>query len=159
MIGIIAILATIGAVNFGGARAKARDVKRLADIRQVQSAVEVEAAGSSNGVYPNAAQIQALDSGDLANVTPTTGTTYCYTTVATNVSYIVYSTNIEDDTTAAEGSQDDYLVPAGAIIEQLGDGATGAGSCTAIASTVYCDDTNTVANDSNTYCLIGTTSS
>ena len=40
VIGIIAILATIGAVNFSGARAKARDAKRVADIRQIQASIE-----------------------------------------------------------------------------------------------------------------------
>src|SRR3989339_1782904 len=82
VIGIIAILATIGAINFSSARAKARDAKRVADIKQIQSAIEVEAAGSSAGLYP-AETTQDLPTDILNLRPPRTTDSYCYIVDAT----------------------------------------------------------------------------
>ena len=51
VIGIIGLLASIIVVNLTGARRRARDTKRIADIRQLQTAVE-DYYGK-NGKYPN----------------------------------------------------------------------------------------------------------
>src|SRR3990167_571468 len=73
VIGIIAILATIGAVNFSGARAKARDGKKVADLSQIRASVEGTAAGAVDGLY------QATVPADLATLTVSRTTdAYCY---------------------------------------------------------------------------------
>ncbi len=50
-IGIIGILATVTVVSVGGARGKARDSKRLSDIKQMQSALELYSS-DVGGFYP-----------------------------------------------------------------------------------------------------------
>ncbi len=50
VIGIIAVLATILLLQLGTARAKSRDVKRIADLNQIRSAVEEYF--DDNGSYP-----------------------------------------------------------------------------------------------------------
>ncbi len=50
VIAIISILATLLLLQLGSARAKARDVKRIADINQVRSAIEQYF--DQNGFYP-----------------------------------------------------------------------------------------------------------
>ncbi len=47
---IIGILATLSTVTFGKVRSKARDTKRISDIRQVQTALEIYK--NDNGAYP-----------------------------------------------------------------------------------------------------------
>jgi len=51
VIGIIGLLASIIVVNLTGARRRARDTKRIADIRQLQTAAEDYY--DKNGKYPN----------------------------------------------------------------------------------------------------------
>ncbi|MBI4250467.1 type II secretion system protein [Candidatus Uhrbacteria bacterium] len=51
-IGIIGILATVTVVSVGNARAKARDSKRVSDIKQVQSALELYSS-DTGGYYPS----------------------------------------------------------------------------------------------------------
>jgi prepilin-type N-terminal cleavage/methylation domain-containing protein len=50
VIAIIGLLSTVAVVSMNGARVKARDAKRLSDVRQVQSALEV--FYSVNDYYP-----------------------------------------------------------------------------------------------------------
>lgn len=50
VIAIIGLLATLGVVSFENARNKARDAKRLSDIKQIQSALELYL--DANGQYP-----------------------------------------------------------------------------------------------------------
>ncbi len=54
-IGIIGILATVTVVSVGSARAKARDSKRVSDIKQIQSALELY--NGDAGYYPKEAGI------------------------------------------------------------------------------------------------------
>ncbi len=51
VIAIIGLLSTIAVVSLTGTRAKARDTKRLADLKQIQSAVEFYMI--DNNVYPS----------------------------------------------------------------------------------------------------------
>ncbi len=63
VISIIGLLASVVLVSLNGARQKSRDAKRLADIRQIASALELyyndnsgyptAAGGSPNGLVPN----------------------------------------------------------------------------------------------------------
>ncbi len=50
VIAIIGVLASIVIVNLGGSRAKARDAKRVSDLRQIKYALEVYSANT--GYYP-----------------------------------------------------------------------------------------------------------
>jgi prepilin-type N-terminal cleavage/methylation domain-containing protein len=53
VISIIALLSTLAVVSLNSTRAKSRDAKRITDIKQVQTALELYYAGSSNA-YPAA---------------------------------------------------------------------------------------------------------
>ncbi len=52
VIAIIAMLSTLSVVSLNSARRKSRDTRRLADIRQVQTALEMYAGNKSDGKYP-----------------------------------------------------------------------------------------------------------
>lgn len=53
VIAIIGLLSTLAVVSLGSAREKARDARRISDIRQIQTALELYFA--DQGVYPTAA--------------------------------------------------------------------------------------------------------
>ena len=53
VIAIIGLLSTLAVVALGSARAKARDAKRLSDLKQVQTALELYY--TDNNAYPTAA--------------------------------------------------------------------------------------------------------
>ena len=59
VVAIIAILASALLVGLGGARQKARDARRIADLRNVQSALEVYYA--RNNQYPAATDWSGLE--------------------------------------------------------------------------------------------------
>ncbi len=65
VISIIGLLATTATVSLTGARIKARDAKRLADMRQLQTALEFYASNSAGGLYPSGTDI-VLGSSDYA---------------------------------------------------------------------------------------------
>lgn len=50
VIAIIGLLSTLAVVSLGSAREKARDAKRISDIRQIQTALELYFADA--GIYP-----------------------------------------------------------------------------------------------------------
>ncbi len=52
VIAIIGILSTLAIVALGNARARSRDAKRVSDIRQIHSALELYF--NDNGIYPTA---------------------------------------------------------------------------------------------------------
>ena len=146
VIGIIAILATIGAINFSSARAKARDAKRVADIKQIQSAIEVEAAGSSAGLYPSEATSD-LPADILTLSPPRTSDRYCYVTDAGLTSYTVAAIGIENvDVANSDG-------PVDAV------GGNGVGDGIILSTGAACDniDCSAAVAGNGTYCLAGTT--
>ncbi|MFZ4648228.1 MAG: type II secretion system protein, partial [Patescibacteria group bacterium] len=61
VIAIIGLLATLSVVALNSARVKARDAKRLADVRQIQTALELYFNASSS--YPVAASALTLGTG------------------------------------------------------------------------------------------------
>ncbi len=63
VIAIIGLLSTLAVVALGSAREKARDSKRLSDLKQVQTALELHY--TDNGDYPTASNV-TLGAGDYA---------------------------------------------------------------------------------------------
>lgn len=92
VIGIIAILATIGAVNFSGARAQARDAKRVADLSQISSSIEVQAAATADGLYVAGASLPA---DTIALEPPQTDDSYCYYVKTDKKEFYITATGIE----------------------------------------------------------------
>ncbi len=64
VIAIIGLLSTLAVIALGSAREKSRDAKRVADLKQVQTALELYY--TENGEYPTAAQAVTLGSGQYA---------------------------------------------------------------------------------------------
>lgn len=106
VIAIIGILSTLAIVALGNARARSRDAKRVSDIRQVTSALELfyndhgqyptfvtqgnSLSGYSNGVT-YMAQIPSNPSPYNDGNCPATGTTtrYAYTQTSSGASYVL----------------------------------------------------------------------
>jgi len=59
VIAIIGILSSVVLASLNSARRKARDARRIADLKQIQIALEMY-AGANNGNYPNSATWAAL---------------------------------------------------------------------------------------------------
>lgn len=64
VISIIGILSTLSVVSLNSARQKARDAKRLSDLRQVQTALELYV--ETRGGYPSVANASPLGSGSFS---------------------------------------------------------------------------------------------
>ena len=71
VIAIIGLLATLSAAALGGARAKARDSRRVADVKQMQTALEL--FFNDKGRYPTASE---FNYGALISTTTASSTTY-----------------------------------------------------------------------------------
>ena len=96
VIAIIGILATIVMVSLNTARSKARDARRVSDIRQVQLALQMYY--DANGAYPTTAQGLALLSPTYISATPKDpdgSTAYLYCAPAT-LGYHLGSNKIEN---------------------------------------------------------------
>ena len=52
VIAIIGLLSTLAVVSLNSARVKARDARRMSDLKQISTAVELYAAQDDSGVYP-----------------------------------------------------------------------------------------------------------
>lgn len=86
VIAIIGLLASVVLVALNGARSKARDTKRLAEISQLSKAMELYAA-DNNGSYPNTQDAYSVDLagtcggpifvGDDPNTSPKVGCGWC----------------------------------------------------------------------------------
>jgi len=64
VIAIIGLLATLAVVALGSAREKARDSRRISDVKQVQTALEFYY--TDNDAYPTAVSAVTLGAGDYA---------------------------------------------------------------------------------------------
>ena len=150
VIAIIAVLSSIGVVSFRGARRKANDGKAQADLRTIQSAVELYSA--EFGMYPGEGGVTLTTFDSLLtaiNVSqglkPPSGYTYCYredTAATTYPIYVLAASGMNDDDD--QGYSTD-VAPAEYEIF-LGIDSTGAAETTicgtaAIATTLNCDDT------------------
>lgn len=65
VVAIIGLLATLSIVALNNARARARDAKRVGDIKQVQTALELYY--NDNGTYPDAVSFTAANTGIATN--------------------------------------------------------------------------------------------
>ena len=114
VIAIIGLLSTLAVVALGSARAKARDAKRLSDVKQLQTALEIYF--NDNNAYPISATAAVLGSTNLSclgatppgfaaagacgagapmglvPVDPLTSQTYTYQTDATGTTYTIVAT-------------------------------------------------------------------
>ncbi|HNW55670.1 MAG TPA: type II secretion system protein [bacterium] len=61
VIAIIAMLSTLSVVSLNSARVRSRDTRRLADVRQIQTALEMYASNKSDGQYPIAEMATSID--------------------------------------------------------------------------------------------------
>ena len=67
VIAIIGLLSTLAVVSLGSAREKARDARRISDIKQIQTALELHFA--DQGSYPIAATQVTLGAGNYQTLT------------------------------------------------------------------------------------------
>ncbi|MEK7515111.1 MAG: type II secretion system protein [Patescibacteria group bacterium] len=82
VIAIIGILATTGLTQLGSARAKARDARRISDIREIAQVIEFYNNSESDG-YPadiDAATLSDYISGNVVPADPASGDPYKYAT-------------------------------------------------------------------------------
>ena len=110
VIGIIAVLSTILLLQFGTARAKARDVKRIGDVNQIRTAVEQYFDDS--GSYPAeglaTAAITKYFSSSKVPLDPLTGKNYFYAWYpATNPTKYQIRAELESKNANALGSDSD----------------------------------------------------
>ena len=102
VIAIIGILAVVLLVQLGGSRGKARDAKRISDIGQIQTAVELYY--NDNNKYP--ADLNAVVSGGYMSSRPTDpeGVSYNYI-VSGNTKYQIW-VELEGANTALNSDND-----------------------------------------------------
>ncbi len=108
VIAIIGILATIVLVSLNTARQKARDVRRISDLRQVALALEMYYDDNTSTGYPGSsgsnqwtAMDTALETDYMASVPTDPGTnTYEYWVKSDNQSYVLNAT-LEDSNNPA----------------------------------------------------------
>lgn len=98
-ISIIGILTALASVAYSGAQKKARDSRRLQDIKLVQTAAEQYYSQSPTYTYPASAGTWVSGSGSTILSSfprdPKTKVIYTYTPGASNNSYVVYA-QVED---------------------------------------------------------------
>lgn len=136
VIAIIGILSSVVLASLNDARQKSRDAKRVADIKQLQLALEL--FFDSNGAYPTAVQFAATDGSGLVPDyipalpgDPIGGANYFYESLSSNTDYHI-GANLEADGHSALSADVDAD---GSVIT---DGADD-DSCTGTANR-YCYD-------------------
>jgi len=108
VIAIIGLLSTLAVVALNSARQKSRDSKRVADIKQIQTALELYFA--DNNGYPTGSAINLGESGQEA---------LCSTGFAASCSGTTYMGLVPDGPLPADGCADeDY------VYTQAGSGAS-----------------------------------
>ncbi len=107
VIAIIGLLATVVMTSLNSARKKGRDARRVEDINQIKTALELYY--DSNGSYPSTASgTAALVSSKFMSTVPTDpqGTAYGYTADAAGTDYVL-STTLEENNHKALSSDVD----------------------------------------------------
>ncbi len=149
VISIIAILAMIANVNYTEARGKARDAKRIADINQLRALVEVDAAGSIDGIYETVWSRQAI-----RDIYPPMDTAYCYYTSADQGAYLLMVVGMEGADLAALGSPVGE-VPMQTPAPQNVSKVRGAASCPPVTSVDRATEITAECARTNAFCLVG----
>lgn len=111
VIAIIGVLASIVLVSLNTARAKARDARRISDLRQLQLALEIY-ADQNAGKYPTS--LTLLSPGQISKVPtdPVGGTSYSYAyRTADQLSYHL-GASLEDSANSALNSDADATADA-----------------------------------------------
>ncbi|MCE9541445.1 prepilin-type N-terminal cleavage/methylation domain-containing protein [Candidatus Kaiserbacteria bacterium] len=114
VIAIIGLLSSVILGSLNSARKKGRDARRLADVKQLQVALELYYSNQTTPAYPSALSALVTD-GDISAVPtdPSTGSNYNYT--AYTVSSVIASYCIGAVTEATVPSpSDSCTVPSGA---------------------------------------------
>ena len=148
VIAIIALLATLAIISLTTAQRKARDTKRLADVKSIQSSVELYY--SDNSSYPTPNTSFATTMADYMQVPnpPDNNSNYKYGMSGT--SYVV-SCDLEETAhdAMANSGQTAFACPAATCVEWDEDGAYAA-----TTATIDCGDALPAA-DNGIYCAEG----
>ncbi|MDD5251647.1 MAG: type II secretion system protein [Patescibacteria group bacterium] len=122
VIAIIGLLSTLAVVALNSARQKSRDSKRVADVKQIQTALELYFADSTNG-YPEAAT--AITLGDTNQKSLCTGgwKTGCGTADTTYMGLVPAAPTPADNpagsTACTAGNTYAYTAPVGGATYQI----------------------------------------
>lgn len=93
VVSIIGLLSTMAVVSLNGARKKARDAKRVSDVKQIATLIEMKAANTGSGDY-------SLDT-DCANNGTANASSTCLNIGATGLFQDVNMANIKDPNNTA----------------------------------------------------------
>lgn len=108
VIAIIGILSSVVLASLNSARQKGRDTRRVADIKQLQLALEL--SYDANGVYPASLSTTTLvGPGYISTLPtdPTDDTVYPYTQLSSGADYHLGASLESDDHTALDSDVDD----------------------------------------------------
>ncbi|MDO8429923.1 MAG: type II secretion system protein [bacterium] len=121
VVAIVGLLSSVVLVGLGGVRAKGRDAKRLAEIRQVQNALELYY--SKCGFYPGGddCAVASPASWSVLSTTLTTGTSLGITKIPNDPSYSSSDTDSPTYYYAVSPTRDSYVI--GATLEDLNNPA------------------------------------
>ncbi|OGY84436.1 MAG: hypothetical protein A3F54_00665 [Candidatus Kerfeldbacteria bacterium RIFCSPHIGHO2_12_FULL_48_17] len=152
VIAIIGLLATLAIVSLRNAQQRARDTKRITDVKSIQTAVELYASENSNA-YPSAATWAALETALEPYITnlpvdPTnSGASARYVYASNGADQYVIATTLEDpDQQALDQDSDasEIVAPVSGVVVF----AVSAGSAPADDAKIDCADADRV------YCLV-----
>ena len=151
VIAIIAILATLAVVALQNSRASARDAKRLADVKQMQTALELYF--NDNGSYPTSVTSTIATSGIVYMATiPTPPTPVDGDCTAENNSYTYSSDGSTYSITFCLGKQISGLSSGEKVLTRDGvSNSTSSGGSEGDSGSFACGDTFTDPRDSQQY--------
>jgi type II secretory pathway pseudopilin PulG len=92
VIAIIGLLSSVVLASLNGARLKGRDARRLADLKQLQVALELYYSSQSTPGYPSALSELAPTYIGAVALDPGTGSGYAYAVNASNSYYCIGAT-------------------------------------------------------------------
>ncbi|MBI2415288.1 MAG: type II secretion system protein [Candidatus Kerfeldbacteria bacterium] len=139
VIAIIGLLATLAIVSLTTAQQKARDTKRVADLKQLQNAVELYFSQGSTATYPDSTDATWVTFGaDIDDyittipVAPNNSDTdrYVYATNDTQTEYVFLATLEDTGNAALDGDDDitytfdDVNLPGWTNLDAVGSGGT-----------------------------------
>ena len=150
VIAIIALLATLAIISLTTAQRKARDTKRLADLKEVQTTIEL--FYSDNSSYPSNDKTSFQD--DLEDFItipnpPSDASEYVYAVTGLNDAYVLKGTLEDPDHSGLDADNDDNYTQGVGDALYAGFTWDNTGTETALAADVECDE----AVEDGAYCL------